>query len=316
MPNATPQVREKNAESIALILNEHLKTKPGTVLSARVRLGICQCARYAFFSPGCDDLPQKEMKFDKSVHVLAVMKNIDHGENMERFFPDLDTNAVRFLVAMIHTIVRHQGRINKDWSNDCIEAFETCKIVDTSDSDEWMMDGVNTKLMAAFCEVVVLTSASTGVMTQFTVAGKEPPALPAFDDIEDAPAPLELKFPLFVGKIRKEENISPLPFFSSGDVNRDSPYLVKKRADAHMPKQVADGLYKMLYHSWRPHAVCCWAPTDLVFMMGRIAPLIYLQMQEVRDVEGVLTDSHCEGVLRSDLEVVGTYVPMTLACAF
>lgn len=315
MPKASPQEREKNAESTALLLNEHLKTRPGSVLSARIRLGICQCARYAFFSPGCADLPQKEMKFDKSVRVLAVMKNIDHGPDMERFFPDLSVHAVRFVVAMIHTIVRHQGRINKDWSFDCIQAMETYGLVDTSDADEWMMEGVNTKLMAAFSEVVMLTSLSTGVMTQFTVAGKEPPPLPSFDDVKDNPGPLELRFPLFVGKIRKEENISPLPFFSSGDVMRDTPYLVQKRADSQVPKQITDILYKMLEHSYRPHAVCCWAPTDIL-LFGRMAPLFYLDVKEVRAIHGALTDAHCEGVERSDLEIVGTYVPMTLACAF
>jgi len=276
----------------------HLKTTPGIILTPQLRLGIAIYARDALLK--CND-----EALSSGVCPVRLYDFID-GVNYEpSTFPvpptsynDADESIKACLMNIIHAMINWQSKLDTEWYLDCINTLLSCGILDNYiEHNDCGDDKKELELAshAVFSEIIILTSASHGIHTTFLALGTDIPPLPTWEDIEEAPEPLNIRYSSLLHRVRRnKESISEVsPYFTKRDLNRSSP-------EYHGLKEVIE----QMTFAPLPYICVQFAFHDSI-MLDKMLSTFYLSPVEMALHWNELdTSKRCSSVMRSDVETL------------
>jgi hypothetical protein len=289
----TPLQRQESLESVAAALNDHLKGVPGTVLQAKIRLGIAKCAQQAVWCEGCNGLvvPAGTCLRPDGVKFAKLCADLDHhgGPASKSYdsclscsqsadevtvFPfehcKLESSQVSLLTSIVHAIVRHQGRLDKQWYADTIQALKASQIVPQvrKEDDPDAILAIN----AAFCEITYLAAMTHGIHMVFLLLDKNMPALPSFEEIPASLEPLGIHFPSLLLKqrqVQQNDKVAFAPYFLAKDIDTKSAEFQK------LPPEYGTLLLEETQMNMGPWVASVFAITDLFLFRTKIAATWY-----------------------------------------
>ena len=289
----TPDKRISNLQNQADAFSTHLKTTPGIILTPQLRLGIAICARDSLLK--CQDYsgvcPFRLYDF------IAKIKH-------ETTFPvpptrsDVDESIQACLMNIIHAMINWQSKLDTQWFADCLNALQSCGILDNyiehSDCGDDKKE-LELASHALLCEIIILTSVSHGIHTTFLALGIDVPPLPTWEDITDAPEPLNIRYSSLLHRVRRnKESISEVsPYFTKRDLNRSS-------SEYHGLKKVIE----QMTFAPLPYICVQFAFHDSI-MLDKMLSTFYLSPVEMALHWNELdTSKRCSSVMRSDVETL------------
>lgn len=296
----TPDKRISNLQNQADAFSTHLKTTPGIILTPQLRLGIAICARDALlkcqqdYSGVC---PFRLYDF--------IAEEIKHHETTFPVPPtttsDVDESIKACLMNIIHAMINWQSKLDTQWFVDCLNALQSCGILDNyiehndcGDDDKKELELASHSLL---CEIIILTSVSHGIHTTFLALGIDIPPLPTWEEIADdaTPGPLNIRYSSLLRRVRRnKESISEVsPYFTKRDLNRSSP-------EYHGLKEVIE----QMTFAPLPYICVQFAFHDSI-MLDKMLTTFYLAPVEMALHWNELdTSKRCSSVMRSDVETL------------
>jgi hypothetical protein len=125
-------------EESAVRFKDHPIDVPGVALSADLRLLVAQCARDAVHCKACVDTMPREACLRPGTKVYDAVASIQHDDDdsisNEEQLQGVSKNAkaTAAIVTIVHSLVNHQGHLDKDWYDDCIQALSKSNILPES----------------------------------------------------------------------------------------------------------------------------------------------------------------------------------------
>jgi hypothetical protein len=170
--------RIKVLEASAQAFSDHIVDTPGVVLTASQRWGVAVCARQAY-SADCKGCVQISTICSPPGTFTALFDSVSHGP----CFPDPATPKPlgELLQKLVHAMVSHQDRLNRDWYDSALQALDNCLSFPPNKDDK--TTAYEGWLHAAMCEVIILTSVAHCFHVAFLAMGKYLPKLPTLDQV-------------------------------------------------------------------------------------------------------------------------------------
>ena len=289
----------------------HLKSSPGTILTPNLRLGIAMCAREARLK--CLNCHQAVMDGVCPLTLYSFCADIHH----EPIFPippgdTIPGEVSKCLVAIIHSILCFQSKINDRWYKDCIHSLQACGILSNYKKRLQVEIDVNELEVAShavFCEIVVLTAWSHGILSTFLALDRldRMPELPTWQDMKYCPEPLNTRYSSLLHRIRRDDSVAVAPFFNKRDINTKSPEY----------KKIDKDVWTKLPFGPMPQICVSFVPMDTV-SFGKWMEISYLKPSEMFLNWGEMHTSgrHCASVTRFDIETVAGAVAAAHNCDF
>ena len=197
---------------------EHLIQSPGAVLTATLRLAVVHCAREA---PSCESCAHQ---LPHEVCLRPGTKRYDVIEKIKHSCPKLSGNVPesvkKVLVAIVHSIVNHQGRLDRGWYESVIEIiFKTEGILPVKEKD----DEYQRQYLAyvAFSEILLLTAMVHCMNMAYLVMGRKLPPLPTLDEMKAEPMLVDWAA-LLKREPRQNASVSFARYNYPGDYNQRS----------------------------------------------------------------------------------------------
>ena len=291
MVTTTTDNRISNLQKQAAAFATYLKTTPGIILTPQLRLGIAIYARDALLK--CKD---------EDTCPISLYSYI--AEINKPTFPvpptndDVDENIKACLMNIIHAMINWQGKLDKKWYADCIDVLLSCGILDDYIEHNDCGDDKEELELAShvlLSEIIILTSVSHGIHTTFLALGIDVPPLPTWEDITDAPEPLNIRYSSLLHRVRRnKESISEVsPYFTKRDLNRSS-------SEYHGLKKVIE----QMTFAPLPYICVQFAFHDSI-MLDKMLSTFYLSPVEMALHWNELdTSKRCSSVMRSDVETL------------
>ena len=289
----TPDKRISNLRKQSDAFATHLKTTPGIILTPQLRLGIAICARDTL-------LKCKDYSGVCPVRLYDFIDGIQH----EQTFPvpptndDVDESIKVCLMNIIHAMINWQFKLDTTWYADCLSVLQSCGILDNYiEYNDCEDDKKELELAshALFCEIIILTSVSHGIHTTFLALGIDIPPLPTWEEIVDAPGPLNIRYSSLLHRVRRnKESISEVsPYFTKRDLNRSSPEYHRIKTE----------IEQMIFAPL-PYICVQFAFHDSI-MLDKMLSTFYLTPIEMALHWNELdTSKRCSSVMRSDVETL------------
>ena len=280
---------QKQADAFAT----HLKTTPGIILTPQLRLGIAVYARDSL-------LKCKDYSGVCPIRLYDFISEIKH----ETAFPvpptndDVDESIKACLMNIILAMINWQSKIDTRWYKDCIHALQVCGILDSYIKLNDCADDKKELELASHAllsEIIILTSVSHGIHTTFLALGIDIPPLPTWNEIADAPEPLNIRYSSLLHQVRRnKESISEVsPYFTKRDLNRSSP-------EYHGLKKVIE----QMTFAPLPY-ICVQFAFHSSIMLDKMLSTFYLTPVEMALHWNELdTSKRCSSVMRSDVETL------------
>lgn len=301
----TPESRIKAIQNAALHFSIHLKSSPGTILTATQRLGIAICARDALKCTGCNDALRVELCPLNLYEFCSEMKHepfpVPTGNTVG------DERIENCLLAIIHTIVCFQCKINDGWYKDCIRAIQSCGILSNYIEDVKCANDANEIQLAshaAFCEIVVLTAWSSGINSTFLALDKihMMPKLPSWEDVKSAPKPMHIRFSALLHRVRQDDSVAAAPYFNTNSIEYG---------------KIGCDTWNKLMFGPVPWICTVFIPKDVAAFLQYWMNVVYLTPREMFLSWGEMgTKRHCATVTRHDIETVAGAVAAQHNCDF
>lgn len=212
--NKTPESRLEDLKQVATDFSNHLRTSPGTILTPNQRLGVAICTRDALLN--CDGCIQSLNGGVCPFRLYNYCAEIKH----EPGFPTPPTQDINdskrddinaCLVNIIHAIIFHQSKLNEKWYEDCINALQSCGILEDYIEHNSCAEDANEleqASQAAFCEIILLVATSHGIHSTFLTLGLDVTPLPTWEDVKDAPKPMNIRYSSLLHRVRKDESVA------------------------------------------------------------------------------------------------------------
>ena len=169
-------------EESANKFKDHLIDVPGVALSARLRLAVARCAQDGLKCKACIDSLPKDVCLKPGTRMFERISSIQHS------CPALDVEndkAEKFILTTVHSVVNHQGRLDKQWYDDCISAIQEARIVPDS------VEGQEKRLYlaySAFAEIMLITTMAHCIAFTFLIMGSPIPRLPSSEELKQGKA--------------------------------------------------------------------------------------------------------------------------------
>lgn len=312
----TPESRLRDLQHAAANFSTHLKTSPGTILPPHVRLGVAICARDALLGCKCCVFATGVCLRPGSSFYDFLLQQKEHepfptngNRDDEQSMSD---NTKACLVNIIHTVICHQNKINGMWYKDALSALQSCGILaDHVKKSNCADNGDTTNELelasqAVFIEIILLTVTSHGIHSTFLALEVDIPALPTWEEMKEAPEPMNICYSSLLHRVRRDESKAFAPYFLAKDIRKNSPEYSK----------VEKEVWKELV-SVGPYICGAFAPNDIVMLQARFMSSFYLTLGEMLFHWGELDSTrHCSHVTRHDMETVANAVAVAHNCDF
>ena len=311
----TPGDRADDMRRAAAAFSAHLASSPGAVLSPRLRLGVAVRARDALLKFEGDDGDACPLGLYS--YVAGTVRAPFPAPDKEDEADGMESSSAEeeaCLATIVHSLINFQSKVNARWYADAIDAIRTCGVLSayagthSCADDEGEMDLAG---RAAFVEIVLLTAVSHGIHAAFLALGEDVPPLPTWEDVKDAPGPMNLRYNKLLRRVRRDEDVAAAPFFLGRDVDRSSPECSKVDASIWTGMNF-DATTDL------PWVCAGFSPHDADFLIRQFLAVYYLSTGEMMlrwDGLGV-TGRHCPSVSRFDAETVAAAVADAHSCDF
>lgn len=175
MPDPRGRSFSERLTSVSEVVLEYHRgalQQPGSVLSAKARLGIAYAARHAL-------LNYKEQGSDKiatlsdhmAPELALALEGVDGGA------PDAPKNITRF----IYAVINQQHLLNKDWYLQTLRHLDETGLIPEKKSGK-MRDYF---LQTLFCEILLVATMSHSIHSLYLGLGQDPPKLPELESASD-----------------------------------------------------------------------------------------------------------------------------------
>jgi len=301
-PNLSVKEKQEQLKSTHRVLRAHLLEAPGAVLNSSIRLAVAKCAQTCTKCKGCDELPMDACLMP-GAKFFEVLKGFKHDIDQDNFPQAMDIKIKNLLTNLVHAIVRHQNRLDKEWYDDTIKDLQECNQLNLK----------GTMANTAFCEIVTIASMSHGVKLLYTLLEEDAPDLPSFEDLSQSPQPMEIDITKMLKTktiIRNKECIANAPYILTADVDQNCPEFAK------IPQAYHEKFIQAAVQDMTPFLALSMSPIDLAVFNGMFTNILYLGDQDFIKFNSLNPRHHCAGVTRFDLEIVATEVARTVSCGF
>lgn len=290
-------VRTKDLEQLAHEFNRHLLETPGNVLTGNLRCGVAQCARDALLDcAAC----QSFTSTPAGVKIFRALAQLKHEPE---FTASADARVVEAIVNMVHALVNHSSRLDKDWYLSTIVALRDSRLIPSYlDNDDRARQFM---VWSLYCEICQLAVISHAISMTFLVLDQEPPALPQTSQT----VPKFIDFNLLK---RSDRNVH------QNDNNSFAPYLKPSDVEISTPemKKLSDAAMNAFQHNMNVNSsklAMIFAPEDLAFM-DFMSNVYYVPQEDANKPYKALPSASrcCSAVSRHDVEIVA----LTIAEAY
>lgn len=311
------QQRKSNILNSVHEFNTYL-TSPrpdGSVLTNAECVSVAECAREAAFCPGCDELPADVCWRPGTDFYAWMMESNCCKHSLSSCFPyiktEKDNEKYSFLARTVHSIVRHQHRLDENWYKCTLGCIKSLFMGSQQNEND---EAVQVRCHQILCEILCISVTSHAIQMLYLGVADDIPDLPNQDDVEKALKPFKdhkvntFDFMSFLKTVRRDNIVSDWsPFFTSKDIDDESPEY--KRMD----KSILEFMRKQHRGSRSPHTAIFFAPSDARAMLN-VFEVLYLAGKEKMSM--TTFPSKCGGITRFQMETVAAAYSGAVACKY
>jgi len=330
-PPLTADQRAKILEELAAKFNRHLLATPGAVLTPQLRWAVAASARDALLrccdadhKGGCASLPQHTcIRPGTEYQVIADLQHCDFplptmksnknggqeivGGDSEAA---VDEEVAKVLTNLVHTVINHQNRADKNWYEQTMTALDAAGIV----PENYAGESRRALSASLYSEIIVIAAMSHSIHVDFLTMGRDVPPLPSLEEmLNESPAPSMLDMTTLLKKgrsIRYDEAQGFAPFILYGDLNLSAAYKI-------FPTEMSKDL-RSSTDTKSPLMGACFSPHDAALASEMVRESLYDLHRYVFDSTGRLdAKRHCSDQFdRYDKETVAVALAASYNCDF
>ncbi|CAB9499776.1 expressed unknown protein [Seminavis robusta] len=259
-------------EECAIKFKDHLIDTSGVALTAILRLAVAQCARDAVYCKECAKELPRDACLRPGTKIYGKVAAIHHSVPRLEGVSD---QAEQVIVTIVHTMVNHQGRMDKDWYDDSLEAISKVGLVPESVQQQ---EKRHCLVISAFAEIMCIATMSHGINMAFLTMGRPVPRLPSQDEILGGTAhgqgPLLLDWSTILKKAPTQDlSVAFAYHFKQGDIDKKSKdYLrISEKARRDM-KVYGDPLHP---------SICLVFAAEDIWMLHHMESIYYIPEKDM-----------------------------------
>lgn len=249
----TPADRIGALEECGVKFKDHLIDVSGIALTAELRLAVATCARDAIHCKACMDSLPKDVCLRPGTRVFERIYNVEHTVPQLEGIANPEVEKV--IVSIVHAVINHQGRLDKQWYDDCLEAVRLAGVVQGTGLEEKKNRYLE---YSVFAEILCVATISHCVNLAFLVMGQPVPRLPTMKEIMEGRAhrdgPLLLDWSALLSNPPKRDPSSAFAHhFPFADINKGHAEFqrISKQAQKAM-ETCLDPMHPCLFSGFAP----------------------------------------------------------------